>query len=90
MHSGSERIAHCTSTDVCNGMKSQAIVELIVVLEILSYAIDDKVDELMLFVEKQRDRQISYLLLREFGGGYEVDSFEVTEIKVPAQDVDVK
>jgi len=41
-------------------------------------------------VEEQRHGQVTNLLLGVFVCRYEVDSFEVAKIDVPAQDVDVE
>jgi hypothetical protein len=59
------------------------------VQEVLSHAIDNQVQQLMLLMKEERHGQVPNLLLRVLGGRYEVDGFEVTEIDVPSQNVDV-
>ena len=71
-------------------MKGKAVKKLIVIHQVLPYAIHDQVKELVLLVKEQGHRQVSYLLFRIFGGRDQIDGFEVSEVDVPAQDVDVK
>ena len=81
---------HLPSTNIGNRMECQAVVQLIVIQQILSDAVDDKVQQLMLFVKKEGNSKISYLLFGILSRGDEVDRFEMPEIDIPAKNVDVE
>lgn len=58
--------------------------------QILPYAVHDKMKQLMLFVQKQRDSQVSDLLLTVLIRTDQIDSLEVSEVNVPSEYVDVQ
>lgn len=83
-------LSHLSSADIGYGMQGQAVEELIVVEEVFPYAVDDQVQQLVLFVEEQGHGKVSDLLLGILVRGYEIDGFEVSEIDVPSEDVYVQ
>lgn len=58
--------------------------------KIFPYAVDDKMQELVLLMEKQRHGQVADLLLRVLVGGDEVDCLEVPKVDIPPEDVDIE
>ena len=70
-------------------MQRKAIVELIVIRQILPNAVHNQMQQLMIFVQEQRDRQVPYLFLRVLVRGYQVHSLKVSKVDIPPQDVDV-
>lgn len=58
--------------------------------EVFPYAVDNQVQQFVLFVEEQGHGKVSDLLLGVFIRGYEVDGFEMAEIDVPSEDVYVQ
>lgn len=58
--------------------------------QVLPYAVDHKMEKLVLFMEEQRHCEIADLLLRVFGGRDEVDRFQVAKVDIPPKDVDVQ
>jgi len=61
-----------------------------VIIQVLSYAVDDQMQQLVLFVEKKCDGQVPNLLFRVFGAGHEVDGFEMAKIDVPSENVNIE
>jgi hypothetical protein len=61
-----------------------------VVHEIFPYAIYDEVQQLVLFVQEERHRQVSNLLLGILLGGDEVDGLEVAKVDIPSEDIYIK
>src|SRR4051812_4660864 len=90
MHLPAQGLPHFPASDIGNGVKSEAVEQLVVVKQILPYTIHHQMKELVLFVQEERHGEVPYLLLRVFVGGDEVDGFQVSEIDVPAQNVDVQ
>ena len=90
MYVSTQRLAHFSSTNICDRMQSQAIEQLIVPQQIFPYTIDDQMKQLMLLVKKKSHRQVSDLLLRILGGRYEVDSLQMSEVDIPSQNVNVQ
>ena len=80
---------HLSPAHIGNGMQRQTVVEFIVTSQILPYAVDNEMEKLMLLVKKQGHGQVANLLLGVLGRGNEIDGFQMTEVDVPAQDVDV-
>lgn len=58
--------------------------------KVLANTVDDEVEELVLFVKEQGNRQVANLLLRVLARRNEVDSFEMTKINIPAQNINVQ
>jgi len=87
---GAKRLAQLLAADVRNGMQRQAVVELVVVQQVLADAVDHQMEELVLLVQEQRDGEVADLLLRVLGGRDEVHGLEVAKVDVPAEDVDVQ
>jgi hypothetical protein len=71
-------------------MQRQTVVKLVVVHKVLPDTVDNQMYEFVLFVEEQCDCEVTNLLLRVFGGRDEVYCFEMPEVYIPAQDVDVQ
>lgn len=71
-------------------MQGQRVVELIVTCQVLPDAVDDQMEKFMFLMEEQGHGQVSNLLFRVLGGGNEIDGFQMTEVDVPAEDVDVE
>lgn len=90
MYFCAQGLSHLSSTDIGNGMQSQAIEELIVIEKIFPYAVYNQVQQFVLFVEEQGHGKVPNLLLGVFVRGYKVDGFEVSEINVPSEDVYVQ
>lgn len=90
MDIGAKSLAHLSPPHIRNSMQRQAIIQLIIVQQIFPDTVNNKVEQLMLLVKEKSDGQVSNLLFRVFGGGYEIDSFQVAEIDVPSEDVDVE
>lgn len=47
-----QSFSHLPASHVCNRMQGQTIEQFVVIQEVLSYAIDDQVQQLMLLVKK--------------------------------------
>lgn len=90
MDLGAQSLAQLLTTDVRNGMQCQAVVQLVVVHEVFSDAVDDEVYQLVLLMQEEGNGKVSDLLLRVFGGRDEIDCLEVSEAHVPAEYVYVK
>lgn len=60
------------------------------ILEILFDTIDDKMQKVVLLVQEESNGEVTNLFLGVFGSGNEVDSFEMTEIDIPTEDIDVE
>lgn len=58
--------------------------------KILFDRVDDEMEKVVFFVEKECYSEIAYLFFGVFCGGNEVDGFEVAKVDVPAKDVDIK
>jgi hypothetical protein len=90
MHFCTQRLSQLLAADIRNRVQRQTVVELIVVEQVLPYAVDDEVYQLVLLVQEQSNSEISDLLLRVLGGRDEVDGFEMSKIDVPPENVDVQ
>lgn len=83
-------LAHLPATDIGNRMEGKAVEELVVVEEVLSYAVDDQMQEFVLLVEEKRHGEVANLLLRVLVGRDQVDRLEMAKVDVPPQNVDVE
>lgn len=90
MDLSSQRLAKLPTTDISHGMQRQAVVQLIMIQQILADTIHDQVEQFMLLVQKQSHGEIADLLLGVFGRRNEIDGFKVTKIDIIALNVDVK
>ena len=90
MNLSAQSFSHLPTSHIGNGMQGQAVVELVVIEQILADAIDDEMKQLMLFVQEQGDCQVSDLFFRVFVGRDEVDCFQVPKVHGVSQDVDVQ
>lgn len=90
MDVGTQRLSHLSSSNIGDGVQRQTVVELIIVQEILLDAVDDQVQEIVGFVQKQGDGEVADLLFRVFCRRDEIDSLEVTKVDVPSEYVDVQ
>jgi hypothetical protein len=61
-----------------------------VIEEVLSYTVDDQMEEVMLLVEEQGDGEVTDLLFRVLRCRDQIDSFEVSKIDVIALNVYVE
>jgi hypothetical protein len=61
-----------------------------VIREVLPYAVDNQVKQLVRFMQEERHSQIPNLLFRVLVCGNQVHGLQVSEIHVPSQDVDVQ
>ena len=84
MYVPTQSLAHLSPTNICNGVQRQTIEQLIMTQQILSYAIHYQMKQLMLFVQKQRNSQVSDLLLTVLVRTDQIDSLEVSEVDVPS------
>lgn len=89
MDLGAQSLTHLPASDVRDSVQRQTIEELIVVKKILSYAVHDKMQELVFLVEEERHGQVADLLLGVLVGRDEVDGLKVAEIDVPSENIDV-
>ena len=62
MDVGTERLSHLTPSNIGDSMKRQAVVELVIVQEILLDAVYNQMQKVVGLVEKQSDGEISNLL----------------------------
>ena len=83
-------LAHLPSSNVRDRVQSQAIVEFIVIIQVLPNAIDDKMQKFVLLVQEEGDRKVTDLFLGVFRGRDKVQRFEVAEVDVPSQDIYVQ
>jgi hypothetical protein len=90
MDVSAESFAHFSTANIRNGVQCQAVVELEVVLQILAYAVNDEMEQLVLFVEEEGDGEVSNLLLRVLCPGDEVDGLEMAKVDIPSENVDVE
>lgn len=90
MDLGAESLPHFPSSYIGNGVQCQTVEQLVVIQQILPYAVHDKVQQLMLLVEEQSHGKIANLLLRVFLCRDQVDGLEMAKINIPAQNVDVE
>ena len=90
MNISAQRLAHLPPSDIGNGMKCKTIEKLVMVHEILPYAIHNKMEEFVLFMKEQCHGQVSYLLLRVSGGRDQIHGLEVPKVDIPAQNIDVE
>jgi hypothetical protein len=54
-----QRFRHLRSTNIGDSMKSQAVVDLVILVQVLPYRIDDKTKKIGVLVHKQCDCEIS-------------------------------
>lgn len=85
-----QRLAKLATSNVSHCMQRQAVIQLIMIQQILANTIDDQMEQLMLLMQKQGDGEIPDLLLGVFGRGDEINSLEVTKVDIVALDVDVE
>ena len=71
-------------------MERQTIIQLIMAQQILSDAVHDEMQEFVFLVQEESDGEISNLLFRVFCGRNEVDRFEMAEVDIPAEYVNVE
>lgn len=90
MDLSTQGLSHFPTTNVRNRVESQAVEQLVVIQQVLSYAVDDQVQELVLLVQEQGHGEVANLLFRVFVRRDEVDRLEVAEVDVPSEDVDVE
>jgi hypothetical protein len=63
MDIGTECLSHLLAAHIGNGMQCEAIIQLQVILQIFSYAVDDQMQKLMLLMKEESNRKVSNLLL---------------------------
>ena len=90
MDLAAQRFAHLPASNVGDGVQGQAVEQLIVVEQVLPYAIDDQMQQFVFLVEEERHGQVADLLLRVFVGRDEVDGLKVAKVDVPSQDIYVQ
>lgn len=90
MHLVAQGLAHFSSADIGYCVQGQAVEQLIVVEEVLSYAVDDQVEELVLLVQEEGHGQVADLLFGVLVGGDEVDGFEVAKVDIPTENINVQ
>lgn len=90
MYVPAQGLSHLPSTNVGDRMQCQTVEELVHVEKVFSYAVDDQGQQLVLFMQEEGHGEISNLLLGVLVRGDEVDSFEMTEADIPAEDVYVQ
>lgn len=90
MHIRTQRLSHFPTADVGNSMQSKAIVEFIMIKEILFDAIDNKMQKFVLLVEEEGNSKIADLLFRIFSRRYQVQCFKVAKVDVPSENIDVE
>ena len=66
MNVATQGLAHFSSTHIGNGVQCETIVQLVVIEEVLPNAVDNKMEEVMLLVEKQGNSEIADLFFRVF------------------------
>jgi hypothetical protein len=71
-------------------VQSEAVEQLVVVQQIFPYAVDDQMQKLVLFMQHEGHGKIANLFFRVLGSRDEVDSFQMAEIDVPSQDVNIE
>lgn len=90
MHLGAKRLAHLPATNIGNSMQSQAVEKLVMIQQILPDAVDDEVQQLVLFVQEERHGKIADLLFGILLRRYEVDRLEMAKVDVPPQYINVQ
>ena len=90
MYIATQGFSHFSATDIRDRMKGETIVKFVVVQQILSDAVHDQVQELMLLVEEECNSEVTYLLFRVLGRGDEVDSFQVSKVDIVSLYIDVE
>lgn len=90
MNLRTQRLTELFASNISYGMQRQAVVQFMVIKQILSDTVHDQVEQLMLFMQEQGNRQITNLLLGILGGRDEIHSLEVAEIHIIALDVNVE
>lgn len=60
-----QRFRHLRSTNIGNGMKGQAVVNLVVLVQVLPNRVDDKAKEIGVLVHQQRNGEISLVTATE-------------------------
>lgn len=90
MNLSTQSLSHFPATNVGNRVESQAVEQLIVIQQVLSYTVDDQVQELVLLVQEEGHGQVTNLLLRVLVRRDEVDRLEVAEVDVPSENVNVE
>ena len=71
-------------------MKRQAIEELIVAHQILPYAVDNQMQEFMLFMQEERDGEVADLFFGVLVRRDEINSLQMPEVDIPPQYVYVQ
>ncbi len=64
MHLPAQGFSHLPASHVGDGVECQAVEQLIVVEQVLSYTIDDQMQQFVLFVEEEGHGEVADLLLR--------------------------
>lgn len=90
MNLRSQRLTELFTTNISHGMQRQAVVQFMVIKQILSDTIHDQMEQLMLFMQEQCHRQIPNLLLRVLGRRDEIHSLEMAEIHIISLNVDIE
>jgi len=83
-------LAHLAASHVGDGVEGETVEQLIVVEQVLPYAVDDQMQQFVFFVQKERHGEIPDLFLRVLVGRDEVDGLEVAKVDIPPQDVYVQ
>jgi len=71
-------------------MQCQTVEQFVILQQVLPDAIHNQVKQLMLLVQKQRDRQIPNLLFRVLIRTDQIDCLQVSKVDVPPEDVNVQ
>ncbi len=90
MYVPTQSLAHLSPADICNSVQRQTIEQLIMTQQILPYTVHYQMKQLMLFMQKQGNGQISDLLLTVLIRTDQIDSLKVSEVNIPPQYVDVQ
>ena len=90
MYIPTQRLAHLPTPHIRDRMQRQTIEQLIMIEQILAYTVHNQMQQLMLFMQKQRHSQVPNLLLGVLIRRDQIDRLEMAEIDIPAQDVDIQ
>lgn len=90
MNIRSQSLTHLPPTNISNSMQRQAIIQLIIIQQVLPNTINNQMQQLMLLMQKQRNGQIPNLLFRILGTRNQIHSLKMSEIHIISLDIDIE